>query len=203
MKKYITILQKAILAGISISLGGVAFLKMGGIIGAILFSFGLLTCCHFGLSLFTGSSGFIYNKTSSIELVVTLLGNIIGCLLTSLMISLSLPELSEKAMTVMTAHFNYEWYQALFLSIFCGFIMTVAVRYGRRKLFLPLLFGVPLFIVCGFIHSIADAFYITMCPFDYLADKSIDVLAFYLIIVLGNFIGCNLYRIIMLRLDYD
>ena len=33
----------SILAGICISLGGVAFLKVGGIVGAVLFSFGLIT----------------------------------------------------------------------------------------------------------------------------------------------------------------
>jgi formate/nitrite transporter FocA (FNT family) len=61
---------------------------------------------------------------------------------------------------------------------------------------LPLVFGVPVFILCGFAHSIADAFYFLLSPTDQLLQT--EVLVVYLSEVLGNFVGCNLYRWTML-----
>ena len=83
------------------------------------------------------------------------------------------------------------------LSIGCGFIMTTAVTFARQDKMLPLIFGVPLFIVCGFPHCVADGFYYLCVPLGYIADHWQEVLLFYVSIVAGNFIGCNLYRLVM------
>ena len=82
------------------------------------------------------------------------------------------------------------------LAIGCGFIMTTAVTFARQGKNLPLLFGVPLFIMCGFPHCVADVFYYLCVPFSYLYDNLGDVLLFYVSIVAGNFAGCNLFRFI-------
>ena len=52
--------------------------------------------------------------------------------------------------------------------------------------------AVPVFILCGFAHSIADAFYFLVSPSEQLLQTS--VLIVYVAEVLGNFVGCNLYR---------
>ena len=83
------------------------------------------------------------------------------------------------------------------LSIGCGFIMTTAVTFARQDKMLPLIFGVPLFIVCGFPHCVADGFYYLCVPLAYIVDHWQEVLLFYVSIVAGNFIGCNLYRLVM------
>jgi formate/nitrite transporter FocA (FNT family) len=57
---------------------------------------------------------------------------------------------------------------------------------------LPLVFGVPVFILCEFAHSIADAFYFLVSPAEQVLQT--EVLIVYLSEVLGNFVGCNLYR---------
>ena len=57
---------------------------------------------------------------------------------------------------------------------------------------LTLLLGVPVFILCGFAHSIADAFYFLVSPSEQLLQ--VPVLVVYVSEVLGNFVGCNLYR---------
>ncbi len=74
--------------------------------------------------------------------------------------------------------------------------MTTAVTFARKGQNLPLLFGVPLFIMCGFPHCVADAFYYLCVPLDFLIAHAPDVLLFYVSIVIGNFVGCNLYRAI-------
>lgn len=54
-----------------------------------------------------------------------------------------------------------------------------------------------MFITCGFPHCIADAFYYLCAPLPFLAENALAVILFYVSIVIGNFVGCNLYRVIM------
>jgi formate/nitrite transporter FocA (FNT family) len=77
-------------------------------------------------------------------------------------------------------------------------------RYAEREVYehfsnwLPLLFAVPAFILCGFPHCVADAFYSLV----YIFNTPIctipwgDLAAYYGSIVLGNFVGCNVYRLL-------
>lgn len=186
----------SILAGICISLGGVAFLKVGGIIGAVLFSFGLISVVCYKMKLYTGVSGFVETRRDWAELPVIILGNIVGCALVSLAISSSIPELVDTAHKIVEGRLEKGFGNVTILAIFCGFIMTTVVNFARQKMWLPLLFGIPLFIMCGFVHSIADAFYYTLA----LGFTGWTAQAFlvYLASILGNFIGCNLYRTLQL-----
>jgi formate/nitrite transporter FocA (FNT family) len=77
--------------------------------------------------------------------------------------------------------------------------MTTAVEFARKGKMLPLVLGVPVFILCGFAHSIADAFYFLVSPAEQVLNGS--VLAVYLSEVLGNFVGCNLYRWVIAKQD--
>jgi formate/nitrite transporter FocA (FNT family) len=79
-------------------------------------------------------------------------------------------------------------------------LMTTAVTFARQKNILPLLFAVPLFIVCGFTHCVADAFYYMTIPF---SSWSFELLGVYACTVLGNLIGCNLYRIVLEKDQYE
>ena len=186
----------SILAGICISLGGVAFLKVGGIIGAVLFSFGLITVVCYKMKLYTGVSGFVETRQDWIELPVIILGNILGCALVALAIKTAIPELVDTARTIVDGRVEKGFWNVVLLAIFCGFIMTTVVNFARQKMWLPLLFGIPLFIMCGFVHSIADAFYYLAVPIDFWSVHLIDILILYVAIVIGNTIGCNLVRII-------
>ena len=72
----------AIFAGILISLGGMAYLKVGGLSGALLFAFGLASVVNYKLPLFTGRACFVeLNANGLTELFVTWLGNLVGCVL--------------------------------------------------------------------------------------------------------------------------
>lgn len=191
----IDIFKSSVLAGICIALGGAVFLKVGGIIGAVLFAFGLLSVVHYKLKLYTGTAGFFdYKSKEWLSLGIIILGNIVGCLLVGLLIKQTTPDSVSVAETILQKRLDSGWFNCMLLAIGCGFIMTTAVQFGREGKYLPLLFGVPLFIMCGFAHSIADAFYFLSNPFSSLA--SIDVLIVYLSEIVGNFIGCNLYRVI-------
>ena len=186
------ILPLAILAGICISIGCVVNLRVGGVAGAVLFAFGLTTVVYYGLKLYTGTAGFIRRQGDWSMLVMVLIGNIIGCLLTAWLIGYAQPDCIEPAAKILAGRLAKGPLACFLLAIGCGFIMTTAVEFARKGKMLPLIFGVPVFILCGFAHSIADAFYFLVSPFTQLWQT--EVLIVYIAEVLGNFVGCNLYR---------
>ena len=75
----------------------------------------------------------------------------------------------------------------------CGVIIDISVYlYRISKSLVPILFGIPLFILCGFYHSIADVVYLVAA---FKWDPAI--LWYYPIIVIGNFVGCNVRRVLL------
>lgn len=190
------IFRSAILAGICISIAGFGFLALGGVVGAVLFSFGLLAVVNYKLKLFTGTAGFI-KKGECLQLLLILMGNIVGCLLMSFLADISPLHIDETAENLLAGRLATGWWKCGLLAIGCGFIMTTVVTFARKGQWIPLLFGVPMFIVCGFPHCIADAFYYLAAPCDFLAENALHVLLLYISIVVGNFVGCNLYRVFL------
>jgi formate/nitrite transporter FocA (FNT family) len=190
------VIPPAILAGICISIGCVVNLRVGGVAGAVLFAFGLTTVVYYGMKLYTGTAGFIRRQGDWSMLILVLVGNIIGCLLTAWLIGYAQPDCIEPASNILAGRLAKGPWACFLLAIGCGFIMTTAVEFARKGKMLPLIFGVPVFILCGFAHSIADAFYFLVSPTDQLLQTG--VLVVYIAEVLGNFVGCNLYRWIMI-----
>ena len=185
----------AILAGIFISLGGFAYLKLGGLAGAVMFAFGLLSIVHYKLPLFTGRSGFVSSIEELEELFTSVLtGNIVGCFVAGLSLS-PVMDISDPVNAIYLSRMSRQVIDVFLLAIPCGLIMTTVVDAARSGKYIPLLFGVPLFIVCGFIHSIADTFY-------YLATVSstsytlLFPVNYWFAAVVGNFIGCNIPRLL-------
>lgn len=191
-----TLIRSSIMSGISIGVAGFGYLATGkDIVGAILFAFGLATVVHYSLKLYTGTAGFI-KKDEVGSLFAILFFNLVGCLLVGLMVRCSPMPLQETAQGILEGRLAMGPWRGGVLSIGCGFIMTTAVTFARKQQYMPLIFGVPLFIVCGFPHCVADAFYYMCVPLEYIGAHILDILLFYLCIVVGNFIGCNLYRIV-------
>jgi formate/nitrite transporter FocA (FNT family) len=191
-KLFRDILPLSVLAGICISIGCVVNLRVGGVAGAVLFAFGLTTVVYYGLKLYTGTAGFIRRRGDWSMLAVVLAGNIVGCLLTAWLIGYAQPDCIEPASAILAGRLAKGPLACMLLAVGCGFIMTTAVEFARKEKMLPLLLGVPVFILCGFTHSIADAFYFLVSPADQLLQAGVVVL--YVCEVIGNFIGCNLYR---------
>lgn len=197
------LLRSSIFAGIAIGTAGFGFLASGvqteaygSLVGAVLFSFGLLTVVGYKLKLYTGTAGFI-RKNEAGELFLILLGNIIGCLCISFLARVTPLEIQNAAQNILEIRLRTGALSCGLLGIGCGFIMTTAVQFARQKQYLPLLFGVPLFIVCGFTHCVADAFYYLCVPLAFWKAHALQILIVYASIVIGNLIGCNLYRIVL------
>ena len=193
---------RGILAGACISLGGCIFLKVGGVTGAILFAFGLIAVISMQLNLFTGKAQFVWNPASARQteqggylwLAAILALNILGCVAMALLFSN--PEMQEAAMTIIDKRLASSPLKNALLAVGCGFIMTLAVQNAARGRWLPLLSGIPAFILCGLPHCVADAFYLASVTPEYMTERLADIAVFYIAIVAGNFAGCNAYRLV-------
>ena len=201
----IKLLRSSILAGIAIGTAGFGFLASGiqsetygPLVGAVIFSFGLLTVLRYKLKLYTGTAGFIH-KGEVGQLFMILLGNIVGCFCASLLARVTPMEIQAAAQNILELRLRTGALRCGLLGIGCGFIMSSAVQFAREKQYLPLLLGVPLFIVCGFTHCIADAFYYLCVPAAFWKVHAIQIISVYASIVLGNLVGCNLYRIVLAK----
>lgn len=184
--------RKSVFAGVCISLGGTVYLSVGSITGAILFSFGLLAVVYYKLPLYTGRAGFCKDMKDVKQLPIILLGNIFGAFFTALAIKCAQPKLVLEANKILISRSQLDIFQMLLLPIFCGIIMTIVVRFARKNKFLPLLIGIPLFILSGFIHSIADAFYYSLASLDLFVKNMPTLIIAYSCAVFGNFLGCIL-----------
>ena len=179
MNDKLTLIGKSIGAAILISLGNFALLKLGMPLGPVLFTLGLLGVCYMGLNLFTGKCGFVIeDKIKLLDLLIILIVNLIAGYLIGLLFSTVDADVFTNAVSkVKTWEFSCSFFVK---SILCGVIMYIAVFMYKKGSPLGIIFGIPLFIFCGFQHCIANV--ITMG-----IAKTFDwSLA---ICILGNFVG--------------
>lgn len=201
MSDWFNIFRSSVFAGILIAIAGYGFLA-GQTVGMFLFILGLAAVVSYKLKLFTGTVGFIQWEKIH-HLVIILLGNILGCFLVSLIARVdTVLGIQTAAQTVLQSRLQLGWLACGIKAIGCGILMSAAVDFSRRGVdfgyWVPLLFAVPLFIHCGFPHCVADAFYFLTCPKSVLMDSGWDLLSVYGSIIVGNSIGCNIYRLFLL-----
>ena len=182
-------LLDGVLAGLMVSIGGAELLSCENrIAGAVLFSVALLAICYFGFNLYTGKVGFLLRCHSKAELSSTflgLLGNLLGTLIAGLLIAAALPALREAALTACEKRLAQLPLQTLLRGFFCGVLMYTAVWiYREKKSISGIVFCIPVFILSGFEHSIADVFYFSAAGL-----YSVRSFVFILLVVLGNSLG--------------
>ena len=183
-------------AGVMIAIGGAVFMACVGdatapgvvkILGAVLFSVALLTICKMGLYLFTGKIGFVaeqFKPIDALHLLVGLLGNYAAATACGRVLAYALPANAEKAAALCETKLTQNPLQTFILGIFCGILMYVAVKTFKEKSLIGILFGIPVFIVAGFEHSIADMFY-----FSFGGNFTGRAFLFLLLVVCGNAVG--------------
>ena len=185
--------RESLLSGILIGLGSAGYLALGGILGSVIFAFGLIGVVIFGIPLYTGKAG-VLKIDESWTLVRIWFWNVIGCVLVGLLIKYAGSDTSiTNAITIVDGRFEAGWLKAMLRSIGCGLIIDLSVYQFRKSgSLIPILFGVPLFILCGFYHSIADVVYLTVSW-----RWSPEIYWYYPTIFLGNYVGCNVRRIVL------
>ncbi|MBO5964579.1 MAG: hypothetical protein J6P96_01585, partial [Bacteroidaceae bacterium] len=124
------IMRSAFIAGLCIGIAGFGYLAEKNIIGATLFSFGLLAVVGYGLKLYTGTAGF-FKKGELHQVLLILCGNIIGCGAMSLILRCSPMPLQERAQAILEGRLALGPLRGVILAIGCGFIMTTIVTFAR------------------------------------------------------------------------
>lgn len=141
-----------------------------------------------GYSLFTGKIGFIPEKHDGEAWSVLfwgLLGNLIATMICGLAIRFAIPASGAAAETVCASKLTQTIPQTLLRGCFCGVLMYLAVSiYRDRNTVLGILFCIPVFILSGFEHSVADMFY-----FAAAASFTWPSLVFLCAVLAGNAMG--------------
>lgn len=193
LKKILKDIIYGFLAGAMISIGCAVYLAcQNKYVGAVMFSVALLTICYKGYNLYTGRIGFIVNnhaKDDFHSLLLGLLGNTLATMAFGALLGLALPNLKETAIGVVQAKLSQTFLSALIRATFCGILMYVAVSlYREKKTVVGIIFCIPVFILSGFEHSIADMGYFAVA-----GEWSAKGLGYIWTIILGNTIGAMLF----------
>lgn len=179
----INTIKKSVLAGILIGLGVIINLQSKTPeIGALLFSFGLLTIITMQLNLYTGKIGY-FSEIHEIQFLFTvLIFNCIGIIITTGLYALGNPDFVNIISTAATIKFSKSFLTLFINGFFCGMLIHFAVK----NKYLPItILAVVIFILIKAEHCIADFPYL-ICSF-----SNTNVLKFGCII-LGNSLGAIL-----------
>lgn len=179
-KKYSELVLKSVGAAVLIALGDYALLKLGNPIGPVIFAFGLLGVCYMGQNLFTGKCGFLVDdKIRVFDLLLILVVNLVaGYLMGVVFAGIGDADvLASASLKVAGWEISFPFFVK---SVMCGVIMYIAVLLYRKGTPLGIIFGIPLFIFCGFQHCIANVITMGVAT---AFDLSL------LICIAGNFLG--------------
>lgn len=204
------IILKSIMGGICIGMGGIVYLMSpNAIVGAFMFSIGLLTIIANSFMLYTGQVGYLGTKKDRnlVYLFCTILtwvGNFIGCFAVAKVISLTriYPMIYDKVKSIVEIKMNDAPISIFILAIFCGVLMYVAVDGNRecvkKNMYVTALaitiLPVVVFILSGFEHVVANMFYFSLAN-----ALSFDVFKLILIMSAGNAIGAMLFPFVKER----
>ena len=154
-----TRLTRSAAAGVLICMGGIVNLKAGGgIPGAVLFSAGLWFVVNFDAELFTGR--VTRADYDPLQKLIMLAMNVIGAGICGLLASHFLPEIRESAEKIAAAY--QDPLKVAWQSVMCGICMYLATTPPKNADIsrLPfVVYGVALFILSAYAHSIALAGY--------------------------------------------
>lgn len=176
-------------AGVLISIGGAVYLSCDNkYLGAVLFSVALLCICYQGYSLYTGKICYIPQKHGKEEfsvLLTGLLGNVLSTTVCGYSLRYAIPKIGEVALSSCTAKLEQNNFQTFLRAVFCGILIFLAVDiFKKYKTPLGILFCIPVFILSGFEHSVADMFYFAASGI-----VSLKAFLFIWIVILGNTVG--------------
>jgi len=190
----------SLMCGVYISIGATAYLVClindAPVAGAFIFTAGiLLVTAFFGMLLTRVIALLAFKEYGIADVIIALIGNASGCIIYALLLSGTRTggRILEKAATAAESRFSDNYVSLFLLAVFCGFLVAAACLAPKSfpdnriaSLFLSVMF-VAVFIICGFEHIVADAFFFAF----YAVNKGFrsEMLPDFLIIAAGNLIG--------------
>ena len=194
-------LFKSIMAGFALSFGCIIYIALeheNHIMGAALFSIGLLMIYMYGWNLYTGKACYIVDHAKDLfsysgVMLSCFIGNLIGTSgMAFLMQQTKLKSLIPVAEEVAASKLAGTPFSTFVMGIGCGVMMYVAVdSYNHAKdsvgKYLLLIMAIVIFTLSGFEHVVANMFYYTMGN-----AWDLNTLMYLVICCLGNTVGCSI-----------
>ena len=173
-----------------VAIGGTVFLSCPDkIFGAFLFSTALLCICFENFSLYTGKVCYFPEKASKgylLELLCCLLGNVYASSFFAFLLKLVHADLSAVSNAMCSLKLNKTFFQSFVDAFFCGILIYLAVNiYRKNKSFIGILLCIPVFVLCGFEHCVADIFYFSLSDYS----NTVRYAMFILTVIFGNSLG--------------
>lgn len=180
--------KKSLLAGILLSLGGYANLVASNrVLGAILFTFGLASIVQMKATLLTGEMS---QSRNFITLSFILIGNLLGSWVASLLTFGADMVSFESIQNFINFRETLGPVGVLVRAVGCGIIVTSAIKSAKEGNWFVLLIGIPVFVLSGMLHCVADMFTYSLATFFGLF--TIKLFIYWVLTILGNWIGCNI-----------
>lgn len=182
-------LHKAFTAGSIIGLSCMIYASCSNtIIGALLFSIGLLTILYCKLPLYTGMVGCTKLKDTA-NLLPVIIFNQLGVMVIAFMCLFTFPESMIATIThIASSKISESMLNAISQAILCGVLMQMAVTAFRKDAPYLTVLCVASFIIAGFEHSIANFFWLFFCG----KNLMVNVILYSILYLIGNGIGAKL-----------
>lgn len=190
----ISTIIKSILAGIMISMGGIAFLSIGNkYLGSALFTVAMFAICSYGLSSYTDKIGYavVQNSWQNFQLMPTWIGNFCGAALSGSFLRMTDDsyKFSTKAAGLWEDNLSSSVLSVLIFSVFCGILIFIAVDNFKNRAngvgkYLGLVLASMVFILGGFEHCVLNMFYLSVA-----GAWSVKAILYIIIMTLGNSVG--------------
>lgn len=215
LKKDTAFFALSILAGLMISIGAMAYLLITSfdsnsiwlrIAGGFAFTIGLLFIILLEFKLFTGLNCDLIkmNYKDWYKLILSFLGNCVGCWLGSLLIfKTPVGEgIMTRAIELETSKLSMDWWVVLLSGIMCGIFITMAVL-GNRACkgnktagMFAIIFPIFTFVILGVEHSVANQVYFALAT---LGGKPFSgkIVTHTMLVMIGNVIGGVLIPLVL------
>ena len=179
----------AISAAMMISIASYCNLICGNkYVGAVLFAFGLIAVCRYSMSLFTGMAGYIVKK-NALEFAVVTAVNCVFAFGFGVLGSFN-PAVKEKAAEVCAGKLSNTLLWLFVSASFCGILIYLGVDiFKKHGTYIGIIFSIPVFVLCGFDHTVADLFYYGAAGNYNAADLLVLP-----VLIAGNIVGSSIIR---------
>lgn len=189
-KELLAEFMKCIFSGMFIAMASQMYVNLnGGLVGAMVFSCGLLLVLNTKCPLFTGKVGFLEfnDKVDNVAnaiwgLILILMGNLIGCCAIDNLTKVNTEFSNTLILNKLSIPLNITFINA----VLCGILIYIAVLMHHKNKDYMVIVCVMTFILIGAEHCIADWSYFLFsdCPLN-----KFEVLRFMMVVILGNSLG--------------
>ncbi len=184
-KKSFSAFLRSLAAGLLIGIGGMVYLSCGDnrYVGALLFSVGLISILFLKMNLYTGMIGYLPENGGkfAVHTFVSLIGNFLAAFAVGYLRSPM-----GNVVALCEARLAKSCTAVLIDAILCGILIYLCVDiFKKQNKSIAVFLCIPAFILCGFEHCVADAFYFASARMLTASGAPL----FLLLTVVGNSLG--------------